>query len=169
MGIKGLLEYWGKGFILTLFLTTPHPTRSARFPSPSQERGLGRIIYMSDNSKLLYIARILRKKMTKAEKMLWEELRDEKLGYKFRRQQPMVLGVYNFIVDFYCPEKKLIIEADGGIHNKEEIKEIDKFREDILKSAGYKIIRFKNNEVENNIEDVLEQIKQALANSPSPD
>ena len=117
---------------------------------------------MSDNSKLLYIARVLRKEMTKAEKIFWEELRNEKLDYKFRRQQPMVLGIYNFIVDFYCPEKKLIIEADGGIHNKEEIKGIDKFREDILKSAGYKIMRFKNNEVENNIENVLKHIKQTL-------
>ena len=117
---------------------------------------------MSDNSKLLYISRVLRKEMTKAEKILWEELRNEKLDYKFRRQQPMVLGVYNFIVDFYCPEKKLIIEADGEIHNKAEIKEIDKFRENILKSAGYKIIRFKNNEVENNIEIVLKKIKQEL-------
>jgi len=124
---------------------------------------------MSDNSKLLYIARALRKETTKTEKILWEELRDEKLGYKFRRQQPMVLGVYNFIVDFYCPEKKLIIEADGGIHNKADIKEIDKFREDILKLAGYGIIRFKNNEVEDNIEDVLKRIKQNLTNSPSPD
>ena len=124
---------------------------------------------MSDNSKLLYIVRVLRQEMTKAEKILWEELRNEKLGYKFRRQQPLVLGVYNFIVDFYCPEKKLIIEADGGIHNKAEIREIDQFREDILKFAGYKIIRFKNNEVENNIETVLKQVKQKLTNSPSPD
>ncbi|MDD5032333.1 MAG: endonuclease domain-containing protein [Patescibacteria group bacterium] len=118
---------------------------------------------MSENTKILHIAKILRQEMTKAEKIFWEELRDRKLGYKFRRQQPLALGVYNFIVDFYCPEKKLIVEVDGGVHNKSEIKELDKFREDILKYAGYKIIRFRNSEVENNIETVLKKMRQELS------
>ncbi|MDD5291406.1 MAG: endonuclease domain-containing protein [Patescibacteria group bacterium] len=124
---------------------------------------------MSGNTKILYIAKALRQDMTKAEKILWGELRDRKLGFRFRRQEPLVLGVYNFIADFYCPEKKLIIEVDGGVHNKREIKEMDLIREDILKQAGYKIIRFKNKEVENNIETVLNKIKDELIDSPSPD
>jgi very-short-patch-repair endonuclease len=117
---------------------------------------------MSENTKMLYTAKTLRQEMTMAEKILWEELRDKKLGYKFRRQQPLVLGVYNFIVDFYCPEKKLIIEVDGGIHNKDEIKEVDLVREDVLRLARFEVIRFKNNEVKNNMEIVLEKIKQEL-------
>ncbi len=96
------------------------------------------------NSKALFNARLLRKRMTKSEKMLWQELRNKKLGFKFHRQMPFVFENYHFIADFYCSKRKLIIELDGEIHNDLEIKEYDKFRTEAFEIAGYQVIRFKN-------------------------
>jgi len=107
-------------------------------------------------------ARILRKRMTESEKILWRELKTKKLGVKFRRQMPFVFEDYHFIVDFYCSEKKLIIEVDGEIHNDQEIKGYDKFREEVFKQDNYKIVRFKNEEVINNLEEVLIRIKSII-------
>ncbi len=120
------------------------------------------------NSGALFNARLLRKRMTEPEKILWQKLRTKKLGVKFRRQMPLVFENCHFVVDFYCALVKLIIEVDGGIHNRPEIKEYDEFREDILKRAGYKIIRFKNKEVKHNLDKVLIKIKKVLSNSLSP-
>ena len=78
---------------------------------------------------------------TKAEYVLWQELREQKIGYRFRRQ----VSIDAFIVDFYCHELKLIIEVDGPIH--EEQKEYDYEREEYLKNLGYFILRFTNEEV----------------------
>jgi len=114
---------------------------------------------MALNSRALSMARVLRKKMTPTEKSLWLCLRGKKLdGLKFRRQMPLVIGEYNFVADFYCAENRLVIEVDGDIHNNKEEKEYDLLREDILKLAGFKIIRFKNNEVLNNIQRVISEI-----------
>ncbi len=114
------------------------------------------------NTKALDKARGLRKKMTKSEKILWEELKTKKLGVKFRRQMPFVFEDYHFIVDFYCSEKKLIIEVDGEVHNDQEIKEYDEFREEVFKQDNYRIIRFKNKEIINNLEEVLIKIKNII-------
>jgi very-short-patch-repair endonuclease len=93
--------------------------------------------------------------MTKAEAILWEHLRNSKLkGLKFRRQHPLDI----FIADFYCHQKKLIIELDGGIHNIQEQKEYDEGRTFELEEKGFKILRFKNEEVINDIGSVLERI-----------
>ena len=101
-------------------------------------------------------AKELRKSMTVAEEILWEHLRDNKLdGLKFRRQHPLDI----FIADFYCHEKKLVIELDGGIHDSLEQKEYDEGRTFELEEKGFKILRFRNEEVINNIEDVLSRIK----------
>ena len=121
---------------------------------------------MAKNTKVLKQAKLLRQRMTPAEKILWQELRNKKLGVKFRRQMPFVFGIYRYVADFYCPQRKLIIEIDGGVHNDPEVKEIDIFREDIFKLSGYKIIRFKNKEVEYTIKGVIERIKEAT--SPGP-
>lgn len=85
----------------------------------------------------------LRKDPTKAEYVLWQELRRQKLGYKFRRQT----SIGKFIVDFYCHELRLIIEVDGPYHLDDWQKEYDKKREDYLRKRGYVVIRFKNDEV----------------------
>jgi len=72
--------------------------------------------------------------MTDAEKILWRSLRNRKQNNtKFRRQVPFALGEYHFVADFYCPEKKLIIEIDGSIHRENDIIEYNRFREDIFK------------------------------------
>lgn len=114
---------------------------------------------MAINSRALETARFLRKNMTEAERLLWQELKGGKLaGLKFRRQMPFVFGDYRFVADFYCREKKLIIEIDGGIHDNEENKECDILREDIFRLAGFRILRFKNQEISQLIKEVLEKI-----------
>jgi cyclase len=88
-------------------------------------------------------AKKLRKTVTDAEKILWEHLKEKKLGVKFRRQHP----ISSFIADFYCHEKKLIIELDGSIHNIKEIFENDLERQAAIEAFGIKVIRFKNQEI----------------------
>lgn len=112
-------------------------------------------------------ARELRKNQTDEENILWQHLRKRKLGgFKFNRQFPIVYGNYLngkpnfFIVDFYCFEKKLAIEVDGKIHDFQ--KEYDKERERIIKNLGVKILRFKNEEL-NNISEVLDKILRELS------
>ena len=104
-------------------------------------------------------AREMRKSMTEAEKILWSSLRGKKLnGYKFRRQHP----ISQYIADFYCHEKRLIIEVDGGIHMKTDIKENDENRTVELYMFGITVIRFRNDEVLNDLESVLNEIKKTL-------
>ena len=111
---------------------------------------------------LTHLARRLRKESTEAEKLLWSYLRRKSLfGFKFRRQEQ----IGDCIVDFVCYEKKLIIELDGGHHNRDETKINDARRQIWLESQNFKVIRFWNNEVMKNIEGVLQKIKQ---NIPSP-
>ena len=108
--------------------------------------------------KLYQYGRELRQTSTKAEKILWECLRDRKLGgLKFRRQHPML----KFIADFYCHEKKLVVELDGTIHDEKEIAEYDKYRTFELEGSGINVVRFRNEEVENNINYVVNEIRKA--------
>ncbi len=103
----------------------------------------------------LEFARQLRSKQTDTESLLWSRLRAHRLfGLKFRRQQP--IGVY--VVDFLCPEKRLIVELDGGQH--QENIAYDKERDAWLISEGYTVRRYWNNEVMGNLEGVLEDIGQ---------
>jgi very-short-patch-repair endonuclease len=103
------------------------------------------------------LARNLRKNQTPQEKKLWDLLRNHKFyGYEFRRQYP----IGDYIVDFICREKKIIVELDGGQHNELENIERDKKRTDFLESIGYKVLRFWNNDVDNNIEGVFDIIKR---------
>jgi very-short-patch-repair endonuclease len=116
-------------------------------------RGEAILIYMKG---LILKARYLRHEETKTEKILWEELRNRKLGVKFRRQHP----IDKFILDFYAPEIKFGIELDGSDHKENH--EYNKLRTEYLKTNGIKIIRFWNSEVENNINDVIRKIKEAI-------
>jgi very-short-patch-repair endonuclease len=107
-------------------------------------------------------AKELRQEMTDAEQLLWERLRNRQLdGLKFRRQHP--LGP--FITDFYCAEKRLVVEIDGGVHDLQE--EQDKQRTRQFEEFGYRVIRFQNDEVETNIVMVLKKILEACQ-LPSP-
>ena len=112
--------------------------------------------------KLLF-AKELRDRQTETEKLLWFHLRSHKLnGLKFKRQQ--IIGP--FIVDFVCFEYKLIVEADGGQHNTDEVIAKDKKRTMFLEKNGYTVLRFWDNEVFNHLDLVLEKI--LLHASPSP-
>ena len=109
-------------------------------------------------------ARAMRQHPTEAENALWEMLRGKKLGDKFRRQH--VIG--DFIVDFICLQKQLVIEVDGDYHNDAKQKEADDLREQILKELGYEVIRFTNEQVLNDTEQTLTVIQEALQKgSPS--
>jgi very-short-patch-repair endonuclease len=111
------------------------------------------------NNRILKERRMeLRRKETPMEEKLWFELRNNKLGTKFKRQH----SIGGYILDFYCAEKKLIIELDGEIHNTKEAKEYDAVRDKFFKELGYKTLRFLNREVESGIEEVLEKIKNIL-------
>ena len=104
-------------------------------------------------------ARILRKNMTKQERILWTFLRKKNINnLKFRRQYP----IGNYIVDFICNEKKLIIEIDGGQHNENKNITYDQERTKYIESKGYKVIRFWNNDIDNNIEEVYLDILKHL-------
>ena len=103
------------------------------------------------------VRKILRNQATPQEGILWSKLRRSQLGFKFRRQH----GIGRFIVDFYCPKAKLIIEIDGSQHIHQE--EYDSERTDYLSSLGYKVIRFWNNEINTDIEGVMMKIAEELS------
>jgi very-short-patch-repair endonuclease len=101
----------------------------------------------------------LRNKPTEAEAQLWKAIQHSKLeGRKFRRQHSA--GYY--ILDFYCPEERLAIEIDGDSHGKDESKLYDKSRTEILESMRIRVLRFKNEEVLNNIKSVIEKIRKSF-------
>ncbi len=105
-------------------------------------------------------AQMLRRNMTEPEKLLWKKLKDNQLlGYKFRRQHPIDI----FVVDFYCHKAKLVIEIDGKTHNNKDVQEYDTARTNTLNNYGLKVIRFKNDMILNNIEEVLNEIRTELA------
>lgn len=102
-------------------------------------------------------ARELRRDMTSAEKILWQELRSNKLGVHFRRQQ-IIAG---FIVDFYCHKAALVVEVDGDIHDLQQ--EEDDKREKVLRGLGLEMIRFRNGEILKNLPDVVRKIKELVS------
>ncbi|MDJ0567924.1 MAG: DUF559 domain-containing protein [Pleurocapsa sp. MO_192.B19] len=107
--------------------------------------------------KIEQAARRLRKNMTPAEKQLWEALRNKQLdGLKFRRQHP----VGNFILDFYCPACKLVIEVDGKIHDRPSQINRDNARTAKLMEYGYTVLRFRNEQVMKDLPQVLAEIKR---------
>ena len=104
------------------------------------------------------MARELRSQQTHAETILWEYLKTKPSGYKFRRQHP--IGIY--IVDFYCHKLKLVIEADGSIHNVKEVKEHDKERQIALEENNIKVIRFTNADILNEMKTVIDRIQKMM-------
>lgn len=108
-------------------------------------------------------ARELRKKSTLSEVVLWKAIQKKQLGVQFHRQVP----IDYFIVDFYCHELKLAIEIDGGIHDHEENLFKDEQRQNKLEDLGVKFLRFRDNEVMNDLDGVLGEIKNAI-DTPQP-
>ena len=104
-------------------------------------------------------ARKLRQNLTEQEAVMWHLLRNRGVnGYKFRRQYP----IGNYVVDFVCRELKLIIELDGGQHNEPTNIEYDQKRTQYLNEKGYRVIRFWNNDIDENLEGVYQSILKAL-------
>jgi len=111
------------------------------------------------NKSLQSKARDLRKDMTDAENRLWLKLcRKQLSGLQFYRQRI----IRNFIVDFYCPRARLVIEVDGGQHYHGKIEAKDKIRDELLTNMGLKVLRFSDGDVLNRIEAVLEEIYRSL-------
>ena len=109
--------------------------------------------------RLTPIARKLRRELTDAEKLLWSRLRARQIANaKFRKQAP----VDTFVADFLCHEVRLIIEVDGGQHSGNEV---DKARTRILEDGGFSVLRYWNNDIFENLEGVLEDIRQAVLNA----
>lgn len=120
---------------------------------------------MRKKSSITELARNLRKRPTNSEKELWKYLRKRQLnGLKFLRQKPIVYKCDRgktsfFIADFYCPEKKLVVELDGPIHQHKKYE--DSQRDRILATLGLKTLRIRNDELRN-IEIVLDKISESL-------
>ncbi|MBO6881326.1 DUF559 domain-containing protein [Winogradskyella sp.] len=155
-GVKQRSKLWKKG-----------PTKS---PSQSSQREEAKIVldrYRTARPSTYKLMKELqqenKKNSTEAERILWESLRGKKLDVKFRRQHI----IDEFIVDFVNIEKKLVVEVDGGYHNTKEQQEIDEIRTLILKDLGFKVIRFKNEEVIGDIDSVLNKIQTTLKSLPS--
>ena len=116
-----------------------------------------------DKHQQLALSRALRRKETDAERLLWSHLRSNQLrGVKFRRQQT----VGSYIVDFVSFDKMLIIEVDGGQHNELDTRVKDEYRMEYLRDKGYRILRFWNNDILQNIEGVLTSIAEDVDKHP---
>jgi len=131
-----------------------------------------RAMSLSNDPRLREIAkqlcRDLRKRQTNAEEIFWQAVRDRKfLNLKFYRQYPLFFDYLGketfFIADFFCHERKLVVEIDGKIHDYR--KDHDELRTFIIKMMGIEVIRFRNEEIENNLSEVLTRIKRLLENN----
>ena len=111
------------------------------------------------------LARQLRVRLTAAELLMWDKLKNKQFkGYKFRRQHP----IHKFIVDFYCHELKLIIEIDGKYHDAEEQQIEDFKRSELLQFQGLHEIRFNNEEIINDIDLFLKKLTGLINSLPQP-
>ena len=117
------------------------------------------ILNFGAKPQLFYYARRNREKTTEAEELLWYRIRNRKLhGFKFRRQHP----IKDFIADFFCAERKLVIEIDGYYHSEKSQQEYDNGRTFELMELGITTIRFSNEEIVKDIEGVLKEISAYL-------
>lgn len=134
-------------------------------PAPQPPKGGVKSAYPPLYSRLKELALKNRHNPTDAENFLWENLKGKKLdGYKFRRQHI----IDDCIADFVCLSKKLVVEVDGKYHNEPDIQEYDKLRTQLLNKHGFKVIRFTNEEVLFNIDNVLDSIKLELTHHNPP-
>jgi len=117
--------------------------------------------YLPYNKQLVSRAKELRKNMTVAEQKLWKNYL-KTFPYRVYRQRP----IENFIVDFYCPKLKLVIEIDGDSHYQENAKDYDNERTQILQTYGLKVIRFNNDEVLSNFTGVVDVLEGMIPPSP---
>ena len=145
--------------------TSPNPSKGGESEDPDSSGNKKIPGFVTANLQIYKfikgIREDLKKNPTEAEKIIWEYLRNKKTGYKIRRQHI----IDNFVVDFVCLSKKVIIEIDGEIHVQQ--KEYDAIRTNTLNEKGYKVIRFTNNEVYANPQIVALKIKEILESRKS--
>ena len=118
---------------------------------------MDRKMFYGANSDLFAKAKELRNNMTTTEQLLWQKLNRNQLNHRFKSQHPIDI----FIADFYCHALKLVIEVDGSVH--EQRREYDAGRTDELANNMITVIRFTNEEVNNDIENVMMRIKNKIA------
>ncbi|HLD35101.1 MAG TPA: endonuclease domain-containing protein [Planctomycetota bacterium] len=130
---------------------------------PSPLVGEGRVRGTQQYMGLSNLAKNLRKQSTNTERLLWRHLKAKQLqDFKFRRQQP----IGNYIVDFVCFERKVVVELDGGQHADTKHTEKDKRRDILLRKQGYKVLRFWDNEVWSNLRGVIDVIREKCEEHP---
>lgn len=117
-------------------------------------------LHLGANNDQIKKAKSFRHEMTEAERILWNEIKSRKLnGLKFRRQHP----IHYYIADFYCHEKKLIIEVDGGVHESEETRIHDGNRTAEFEKLGIRVLRFTNEKILHSLNEVTDTIREATA------
>jgi very-short-patch-repair endonuclease len=122
------------------------------------------------NDLVKIVVRSLRNNQTESEKIFWNAVRQRKvMDLRFLRQHSFTF-LYNnkerfFIADFYCAKKKLVVEIDGKIHEKQ--KDYDELREYIIQSLGYKVIRFTNEDIQHDLDNVVKNLEKELSLLPS--
>jgi very-short-patch-repair endonuclease len=137
-------------FFTSIFLSCSMP----------EEKDYSENLHKSAKALTFENAKNLRRNETPAEKILWQYLRNRQLnGMKFRRQHP----IDKYVLDFYCHERKLAIELDGGIHDEKMNKLYDQARTTDLNDEGIQVIRFRNEEVLNNVTAVIKRIIESIA------
>ncbi len=160
------MESWGnwviervRSEIGDLYPRIEKPSPPASLPLRERGDGVAEKWEISEALRLrmVEVAKNLRRESTLTEKILWEQLRTKKRGYKVRRQQP--IGV--FVVDFYIPQSRLIVEIDGSVHNDQQ--EQDRERQTLLEELGLRFLRFSAIDVEQNLDRVLRAIDEAVA------
>ena len=105
-------------------------------------------------------ARELRNKLTSAEQTFWLRLKEKFPEYKFRRQHPISI----YVADFYCHKFKLVIEIDGSIHDSPEVKNNDERRQKDLENLHLTVIRFTNEQIKSDVENVLQFVSSTIEN-----
>ena len=119
------------------------------------------MMHLSNDPSTKEFRQKLRRESTAAEHILWKQLRGKQLmGLKFRQQH----GYGAYILDFYCPTIRLCIEVDGEVHDSPEAQTHDQERTEFLEQQSIKVIRFKNEEIENDMENVVNKIKEFINN-----
>ena len=126
---------------------------------------MARAVRGRTSSQTVQTARRLRRQLTDAEQVLWSALRDSRMqGIKFRRQHPF--GPY--VLDFFCVNAQLAVELDGGIHDQPEQKDYDAERTAFLEANGLRVLRFRNEEIADKLDDVMRAILEAASPTPCP-
>ena len=139
-------------------LTPWPPLQGGEGEEPIRPQGV--IRNQKINPKKLELARHFRKNPTESEDIVWQLLRNRQIkNLKWRRQQV----IDGFIADFYCAELNVVLEIDGSVHEKEEVKEYDEYRTSVFESKGIRVFRLKNEECDKqHLTELIENIMTSL-------